>query len=95
MSGIPLHVIYWLLGAAVSVIGTLLGLFMKQLMAAFTKAFATLSRLEQITSVQAENHLTTIQAEAIKQTALIGNMIKEQAETNGYLKAVVDMTKPQ
>jgi hypothetical protein len=59
----------------------------------FKSANEKLAVIEQATRVQAENHLCTIQAESIKQTALLETMIKEQATTNGYLKAVVEVAK--
>jgi hypothetical protein len=48
-----------------------------------------LDSIETITKVQAENHLCTIQAESIKQTALLTDMAKELAETNGSIKTLV------
>jgi hypothetical protein len=54
---------------------------------------AKVTEIHKVTSVQAENHLSTVQAEAVKQTALLETMIKEQATTNGYLKAVVEIAK--
>jgi hypothetical protein len=53
-----------------------------------------LERIEDVQGVQAENHLNTIQAESLKQTDLLTEMVKEQAGTNGYLKALVDLKKP-
>ena len=48
-----------------------------------------LTAIQQVTSVQAGNHLSHIQEESIKQTALLETMIKEQAETNGSIKTLV------
>lgn len=59
------------------------------------KAMCQLDDISKTTKVQAENHLHTIEGEAVKQTALLSEMIREQSETNGYLRAVVDMAKPK
>jgi len=50
-----------------------------------------LSEIQQITKIQAENHLSTIERESLKQTSLLETMIKEQAETNGSIKTLCDV----
>jgi competence protein ComGF len=49
-----------------------------------------LNHIKNIQGVQAENHLTTIQNESIKTNELLNDMRTQNAETNGYLKAIVD-----
>jgi competence protein ComGF len=49
-----------------------------------------LNHIKNIQGVQAENHLTTIQSESIKTNELLNDMRTQNAETNGYLKAIVD-----
>jgi len=56
-------------------------------------AMTKLTTIEDIQRIQAENHLQTIQAESVKQTGLLTDMLQAQAETNGYLKAVVELSK--
>jgi DNA topoisomerase IA len=95
MTWIPPQYIYLAASALLTLVVLLLRWLGKAMIGKLNKAFETLDQIKTITSVQAENHLKTIQDEAIKQTALMSEMIKESAETNGYLKAVVDMTKPK
>src|ERR1700733_15388334 len=90
---IPMSAVYWVIGVLLSALASL-GTFMIRrfilgIKQDFQTAMSQLSVIEQTTRIQAENHLCTIQAESIKQTALLSEMIKEQATTNGYLKAVV------
>ncbi len=46
--------------------------------------------LRQVQGVQTENHLNTIQNESIKTNTKLDDLIKEQAETNGYLRAIAE-----
>ncbi len=95
-SWIPVSAVYWVVGVLVSALVSLSAFLINRLVQAVKKDFQTamaqLSTIENTTRVQAENHLFTIQTESIKQTQLLAEMIKEQATTNGYLKAVVDMS---
>jgi hypothetical protein len=94
---VPAILAYLQPATLLSVFGGLLWWVVKK---AFTRAAEELkgvkdqlSAIEAITKVQAENHLHTIEAESLKQTSLLETMIKEQATTNGYLKAVVEIGK--
>jgi hypothetical protein len=81
--------------AVVGTLLTVLGWFVKnkvqEIVDDFKIAQERLATIESIARNQAENHLKTIQTEAIKQTALLEEMLKAQAETNGFLKAVCDL----
>jgi len=94
---IPESYIYTAFGLLVTVFGGFVVYTAKKAIGAlkgqWSGAMDKLSIIENTTRVQAENHLNTIQQEAVKQTDLLGTMIKEQATTNGYLKAVVDLGK--
>ena len=80
---------------ALSVTGGLLWWVMKKALARAAEELRgvkdQLSDIQQITKIQAENHLAHIQDESIKQTALLETMIKEQAETNGSIKTLVSI----
>jgi hypothetical protein len=60
-------------------------------------ATARLEVIETTTRTQAENHLHTIEGESVKQTQILtegfADLRTAQAETNGYLKAVVEATR--
>lgn len=45
-----------------------------------------LVNIESTTRVQAENHLNTIQANTSKTNELLGKVVENQAEMNGFLK---------
>jgi hypothetical protein len=83
--------------AVLTAIGSALLWFARALGSRFKRDWDTamekLGNIEQKVSVQAENHLYSIQEESKRQTTLLQDMVKEQAETNGYLKAVVELKK--
>lgn len=91
-------IVLFLLG----VIGWFVRIGFKFVSASMTSALDKLTKIDQVTTIQAENHLKTIQGESIKQTALIeslieksdnnmGLIIKEQSETNGSLRTLVEI----
>ncbi len=55
------------------------------------EALEKLTTIENITCVQAENHLYTIQTESVKQTNLLTEMNEKQAENNGKLGVLIDI----
>jgi len=87
--------IYSACGVLLSALGAVCGFVIKKagefLRTQWNMAMEKLTTIETTTRNQAENHLQTIQTEAVKQTALLETMTKEQAETNSYLKAVIDL----
>ena len=101
LNWIPARYIYAVSGVLVTTILSMVAFavkrFLKGMQAEWKTATARLEVIETTTRNQAENHLATIQGEAIKQTALLQDIRTEQAsllgETNGYLKAVVDSVK--
>lgn len=47
---------------------------------------STISTIEATTRIQAENHLHTIQENGAKTNELLGKMVENQVELNGWLK---------
>jgi hypothetical protein len=94
---IPETYIYGAFGLLVTGLGVIARFVVKKtieiLKAEWQAVTARLELIETVQGVQAENHLNTIQSEALKQTILLEDMVKEQASTNGYLKAIVDLKK--
>ena len=85
----------WGLGVVATGLATLTGFVVRTAIAAIkdkaTKAEQTLRELKEITAVQAENHLTTIQGEALKQTKLLEDMKCGQIEANASLKTLISV----
>ncbi len=56
-----------------------------------TDALAKLDRIEQATTVATANHLAHIETESVKTNSLLEVVIKEQSETNGSIKTLVEI----
>jgi hypothetical protein len=54
------------------------------------KILEPIARIEKIQTVQAENHLQTIQANTAKTVEVLEKMVVAQAETNGFLRGIVE-----
>jgi hypothetical protein len=90
--------LYISLTLLMSAAGLIAKVFYSMVRNQFTLALDKLTKIESITSVQAENHLATIQAEAKTTNVLLVGLgdkfdafANTQAETNGSLRTLVDL----
>jgi hypothetical protein len=81
----------YFIGVIGSLISVILGFACNWVKREWRTATDRLIKIENITSVQAENHLRTIQDEALKQTALLTDMNDKQTTTNGKLEILCDI----
>lgn len=95
-----LHSIFYYIGgsgAGVSILWWLVKRLVSDKVTAAKQAWTDVVKKVDVivdtTRIQAENHLCTIQNESIKQTTLLQDLVKEQAETNGFLKAIVELKR--
>jgi hypothetical protein len=79
------------LGVVGSLISTILGFGFNWLKKEWRVATDRLVKIENITSVQAENHLRTIQDESLKQTALLQEVVKGQTQNNAKLEILCEV----
>lgn len=55
-----------------------------------TDAESKLTKIHEVVTVQAENHLCTIQANTGETNKVLGDIRVQMAEQNGYLRALVE-----
>lgn len=90
---IPAPWIYSVAGVLVLAVGYSMKVIFESIKRDWNAALEKLAVIETTTRVQAENHLMTIQTESVKQTKHLEDLVREQSQTNGYLKAIIDMGK--